>query len=67
MRYQVRFVGDDQLPSEVEYVFVCIDGQTYLFVKGSAVDPATGRCDALTRAWSTWEASLQLEELAHAL
>lgn len=68
MRYQVRFVGDDQLPSEVEFVFVCLRGRTHLLVKRSTVDAATGRCAALTRAWSTWErASVELEELAHSL
>lgn len=55
MRYQVRFVGDDSLPSEVQWVLARTLGQTYLFVKQSAVDPTTGRCDALSDAWEAWQ------------
>lgn len=55
MRYQVRFVSDIALPEGVEYAFASQRGETYLFVKQSAIDIATGRCDALSRAWETWQ------------
>lgn len=57
MRYQVRFVKDSELPSEVEYVFARTPDETYLFVKRSAIDPASGACPALARAWATWQAA----------
>lgn len=56
MRYQVRFVDDGALPSTVEWAFARTAGETYLFVKHSAIDAATGRCEALTRAWEAWQA-----------
>lgn len=57
MGYQVRFVEDAELPSEVEFAFVRLAvGTTYLFVKHSAIDAETGCCDALTRAWALWQA-----------
>lgn len=55
MQYQVRFVSDSALPGEVDWVFARQPGETYLFVKQSAVDVSTGRCDALTRAWEVWQ------------
>lgn len=67
MRYQVRFVRDESLPSGVEYVFARVAGETFLFVKQSAIDTRTGHCDALTRAWNTWQASVEREQPAHAL
>lgn len=57
MRYQVRFVRDDSLPSGVDYAFARQGGDTYLFVRHSAVDPQTGACIALTRAWECWQAA----------
>lgn len=57
MQYQVRFVADDALPAEVEWAFARQAGDTYLFVKQSAIDVTTGRCDALTRAWEVWQAA----------
>jgi len=56
MRYQVRFVQDDSLPTGVEWAFARTSGETFLFVKRSAIDDVTGRCDALTRAWAAWQA-----------
>lgn len=68
MKYQVRFVEDSGLPQEVEWAFARTTGETYLFVKQSAIDPTSGRCDALTHAWEAWQAvSVELEEPAHAL
>lgn len=81
MSYQVRFVQDSGLPEGVEWAFARTSDDTYLFVKQSAIDVSTGRCDALTRAWEAWQcvevqarlaslsgfASVQLEEPAHAL
>lgn len=61
MGYQVRFVADDSLP-EVEWAFVRTPEETILFVKQSAINTTTGRCDALTRAWETWQV---LERDAH--
>lgn len=55
MRYQVRFVEDDALPKEVEWVFARQAGHTYLFVKQSAICETTGRCKALSRAWEVWQ------------
>lgn len=69
MRYQVSFVEDGALPRDVEFTFVRVSGQTFLFIKRSAIDARTGRCDALTRAWGIWQAasSVELEEPAYAL
>lgn len=66
MRYQVRFVHDDSLPGGVEFAFVRQAGQACLFIKQSAIDADTGRCDALTRAWTLWQ-SVELEEPARSL
>lgn len=55
MQYQVRFVQDDSLPVGVEWAFARTPGETYLFVKQSAIDDAAGRCDALSRAWEAWQ------------
>lgn len=54
MRYQVRFVSDHSLPEGVRWVFARQAGSAYLFIKESAIDPATGRCDALDRARNVW-------------
>lgn len=54
-RYQVRFVEDDSLPTGVAWTFARQGGQTYLFVKESAIAAMTGECDALTRAWECWQ------------
>lgn len=65
MKYEVRFVGDADLPSEVDYVFVRLDERTYLLMKASAIHAARGReCDALTRSFNTWERA-QSVELKH--
>lgn len=55
MRYEVRFVEDSQLPSGVEYAFVRLTDQTYLFMKRSAIDVTTGLCAALTRSFNLWQ------------
>lgn len=55
MRYEVRFVEDSALPSEVEFAFVRLDSRTYLFMKESAVRLPPGECTALTRSFNTWE------------
>jgi len=56
MDYQVRFVGDAELPDGVEFIFVRLVDETFLFVKRSAVvATTTGHCDALTRSFNTWE------------
>lgn len=57
MRYQVRFVADGSLPGGLEWAFARTIGETYLFVTQSAIDVTTGRCDALTHAWSAWQAA----------
>lgn len=57
MRYQVRFVADASLPEGVEWSFARQAGTTYFFVKQSAIDTTTGRCDALARAWEVWEST----------
>ena len=62
MRYQVRFVPNDSLPTGVEWAFARTSGETFLFVKRSAIDETTGRCDALTRAWAAWQ-SVEAEEI----
>lgn len=54
MRYQVRFVSDHSLPEGVEWVFARQAGATYLFIRESAIDPVTGRCEALDRARAVW-------------
>lgn len=69
MRYQVRVVGDAELPSEVDYAFACVAEYTYLFVKRSALDATPGACAVLTRSFNTWEQahSVELKQLAGAL
>ena len=57
MSYTVRFIDSDALPSGLEFVFARQAGDTYLFVKQSAIDTKTGHCDALTRAWEVWESA----------
>lgn len=64
MRYQVRFVENSSLPSDVQWAFARTLGQTYLFIKWSAIDVTTGRCDALTHAWEAWQCA---EPAPHAL
>ena len=55
MRYEVRFVGDEALPSEVDYVFVRLAERTYLLMKASSARARLGECEALTRSFNTWE------------
>lgn len=55
MRYEVRFVEDTELPSEVDYAFVRFADQTYLFMKRTAVEAAAGPCGALTRSFNLWQ------------
>ena len=57
MQYQVRFVPDHSLPEGVRWAYARQAGETYLFVKQSTIDLATGRCDAITEAWNAYEAS----------
>lgn len=66
MRYQVRFVSDHSLPAEITWAFAQQAGETYLFVKQSAIDAATGRCDALSRAWAVWQCA-EARSLARSL
>jgi hypothetical protein len=54
MRYEVRFVSDHSLPAGVTWAFARQAGEAYLFVKSSAIDPVTGRCEALDRAREVW-------------
>lgn len=61
MRYEVRFVGDDALPSGVDYAFARQDGETYLFVKRGAVETQADECDILSRAWNFWESQMPQE------
>jgi hypothetical protein len=58
MCYQVRFVSDHSLPEGVPWVFATQAGATYLFVKWSAIDRATGHCVALDRARAAWLAKV---------
>lgn len=70
MHYQVRFVEDSELPSGVEFVFARVADGTYLFMKRSAIlYAAPGKCEALTRSFSTWERahSVELQQLPHAV
>lgn len=55
MRYQVRFVENAAMPTDVEWAFARQAEDTFLFVKESAIDVTTGRCDALSRAWQVWQ------------
>jgi hypothetical protein len=70
MRYEVRFVGDADLPNEVDYAFVRLGDKTYLFMKRSACNGGRlGQCEGLTRSFNTWQQaqSVELKELAGAL
>lgn len=55
MGYQVRFVADGSLPGGVEWAFARTARETYLFVTRSAIDETTGRCDAMSEAWTAYE------------
>ena len=55
MRYEVRFVEDTELPSEVDFAFVRFADQTYLFMKRAAIDAAAGPCAALSRSFDLWQ------------
>jgi hypothetical protein len=69
MHYEVRFVGDSELPDGVDYAFARTADHTYLFMKRSAVDACPGgECEALTRSFTTWERaqSVELKELSDA-
>lgn len=63
MGYEVRFVESGSLPRGIDWAFARAEGETYLFVSRDAIDPESGRCDALCRAWTTWE-SMQRRGLA---
>lgn len=54
MRYQVRFVADESLPTDTTWAFAQQAGQTYLFVRQSAIDWETGQCSALDDACGYW-------------
>jgi hypothetical protein len=58
MHYQVRFVSEHSLPRGIAWAFATQAGETYLFVKWSAIDRRTGRCPALDRARAVWLAGL---------
>jgi len=47
--YAVRFVEDDRLPLEQDWVFVEVDGVLYFVVKKSQVTP-----DVLEDAWAAF-------------
>lgn len=55
MQYEVRFVKDSELPSEVDFVFVRLAERTYLLMKESVARARRGECEALTRSFNTWE------------
>lgn len=57
MRYEVRFVGDSELPDGVDYAFAKVADRTYLFMKASVARATNGECEALTRSFATWEAA----------
>jgi hypothetical protein len=67
MRYRVRFVNDTALPEGVEFAFARLAEQAFLFVKRSAIDPVTGECDAVVRAWTLWESQMIWAEPAPGL
>lgn len=58
MRYRVQFVDDTALPEGVEFAFARFAAGAVLFVKRSAIDPVTGECDAVVRAWTLWESQM---------
>lgn len=63
MEYQVRFVGNSALPEGVDYAFARQANETFLFVKRSAMDEV-GHCDALSRAWETWQSAATVKPVA---
>lgn len=67
MRYQVRFVDDSRLPDGVEFAFARFADEAFLFIKNSAIDPVTGSCDAVVRAWVMWESAAIWADPAPAL
>lgn len=64
MQYHVRFVDEDSLPEGVPWAFVRTPRAVYLFMKQGCIDPTSGRCQALSRAWQVWQESqsVQLEK-----
>ncbi len=65
-RYSVHFVSDDALPAEVDFTFARQEGRTFLFIRQSSINVATGCCDVLARAWATWQ-SAEFQETACAV
>lgn len=56
MGYEVRFVESGSLPRGIDWAFArTTEGEAYLFVSKDAIDPESGRCGALQRAWTVWE------------
>lgn len=50
IRYEVVFVGDDDLPTTQDWAIVRTRNETYLFIKESRVTAAV-----LTRVWGCWQ------------
>lgn len=50
IRYEVVYVGDDDLPGAQPWAIVRTGAETFLFVKESVVDAET-----LTRIWCSWQ------------
>lgn len=67
MRYRVQFVNDNALPRGVEFAFARFATGACLFIKRSAIDPVTGDCDAVVRAWTLWESQMIRAEPAPSL
>lgn len=56
MGYEVRFVESGSLPSGIDWAFArTTEGEAYLFISKDAIDPESGRCGALQRAWTACE------------
>lgn len=49
-RYEVVYVGDDDLPANQEWAIVETGAETFLFIKESEVSS-----ELLTRIWRSWQ------------
>lgn len=50
MHYQVRFVGDKDLPAGIDWAFAGVAGDALFFIKESRVTP-----EVLGEAWAAWD------------
>ena len=61
MQYQVRIIGDNELPDEVNWAFVRVDGSLRFLLKQSVGDDPERLETTLEEAWWTYRRIAQHE------